>query len=102
MVSASLGSRIGEFGNQRVEPGQLAFEIVQLGSPGVEFGAELRVLRAGFFEFLIQPLNGRQRHAVGVHGGDVFVVRGEAEGGVEILRRRAEVFLIRLRWAACR
>lgn len=32
---------------------------------------QFRILGTLFFQFPVQPLNRRQRHAVGVHGGDV-------------------------------
>ena len=54
-----------------------------------------RVLPIAAFQFLgqllIQPLNRRQRHAVGVHGRDVFVVGAETESRVEILRYGTDV-----------
>src|SRR5207244_1796477 len=40
---------------------------------------------------LVQPLNRRQRHALGVRGDDVLVVRTNAERSVEILGHGADV-----------
>jgi hypothetical protein len=44
------------------------------------------LLFKSLLQLLIQPLDGRQGHAGGVHGGDVFVILAQAEGGAEILR----------------
>ena len=42
--------------------------------------------RGFLLHLLIQPLDGRQRHAVGVHSGDVFVVRADVEGALASAR----------------
>ncbi len=39
----------------------------------------------------VQPLDGRQRHAVGIHGADMRVVPPHARGGVKVLRHGADV-----------
>jgi len=52
------------------------------------------VLQPGLLltKFLVLPLNGRQRHAVGIDRSDVLVVLAvQAEGGMEVLRDGAEV-----------
>ena len=49
-----------------------------------------RVIPSRVLQLLVQPLDGRQRHAVGIHGGDVFVILAQVEGGGEILGHEAE------------
>jgi hypothetical protein len=47
-------------------------------------------------EFPVQSLNCRQRHAAFVHHGNVFVIAAvQAKRGLEILRHRTELFLVR-------
>ena len=53
---------------------------------------QLGVLRTRLFQFLVQALDGRQRHAFLVHSGDVLVIRAvQAKGRVKILGHGAEV-----------
>src|SRR5205809_2347892 len=52
---------------------------------------QFRVLGAGFFQLLVQPLNRRQRRAVGIHGGDAGVALADFKRGFEILRHRPDV-----------
>src|SRR5258708_710789 len=42
-------------------------------------------------ELLVQPLNRRQRHAVGVHHRDMLVVHTHVERGIKILSHWPEV-----------
>ena len=44
-----------------------------------------------FIHFLIQALDGGQGDATFVHGRDVFVVRTNAKGGVEVLCHGSDV-----------
>src|ERR1041385_657663 len=53
-----------------------------------QFAPQLQVFR---FQFLIQSLDRRQRHAIRIHRTDRFVVGAQAESRLEILRHGAEV-----------
>ena len=68
-------------------PGQQAHGLSQFGQIAFE--------RLDFGIFLlhhfVQSLDRRQRHTIGVHGGNVFVVGAESEGSVEILGHRTDM-----------
>src|SRR5262249_45539964 len=49
-------------------------DVIEESFKFIEALFQIRKLRFLLFKFLIQPLNRRQRHSLGVHGGDVLVV----------------------------
>src|SRR5688572_18992070 len=78
--------------------GEFRDELLQISEAPCEFGVRgfqrddsgcIGV--GGLFQFLIQPLDCRQRHTICVYGCDMLVIRADAERCVEILCHRAEV-----------
>ena len=63
---------------------QTLFQICVLCIPAFQFFAQL----------LVQPLNRRERDAIGIDGRDVFVVCANIECSVEILRHGTEVWRV--------
>jgi hypothetical protein len=72
--------------------GQLSLHLFQLAREFVYLPVLLRVLLLLFKHHPVEPLDGGERHAVGVNGRDVQVVRAEVEGGFEVLRDWANMF----------
>jgi hypothetical protein len=66
------------------------------GLQRVQFPFQSLNLRVFFIQFLVQPLDGRQRHAALVHNRNMFVIVAvQSERGVKILGHRTDVFLVR-------
>ena len=83
-----------------VRPGErVSDQGFKVGKPALQLGVFLlQPLDPAFcfllsiFYFFVEPLDRRQRHAVGIDGRDVLVVvASSAEGSVEILRHRTDV-----------
>src|SRR6266446_704261 len=70
---------------------ELADHLSQVCHRRFEFPNLAVLSRELLFELLVQPLNRRQRHAIGVHGANAFVVQANGEGSVKILGHRADV-----------
>ena len=75
--------------NQFLQRGKASFQACD----AVVFCLQVRFLSGDLtFQFLVQSLNRRQRHPVGIDRPDGFVVGAQAEGVLEILGDRAEMF----------
>jgi hypothetical protein len=71
---------------------ELLHHLLQFAKFALQFGVFFVSSLQLIDELLVQSLDRRQGHAIGVHGGDVFVIGTRGERRVEILRHRTDVF----------
>ncbi len=70
----------------------------QLAEFRLKFGQSFALLRTARFpilQFGDESFEGREGHAIGVEGGEVFVVAAEAERRAEVLRHGSDIALAR-------